>query len=89
MRHEPHWLVFLDETYVNTKMTLLRGRSRKGQRPRASAPFGHWKTHIFLARLRCRELSVPWVIDGPSTRSAFDIYISRRNSRRRCAKAAW
>ena len=32
MREQPHRLVFLDETYVNTKMTRLRGRSRKGQR---------------------------------------------------------
>ena len=31
MRQEPHRLVFLDETYVNTKMTRLR----------MSAPFGH------------------------------------------------
>ena len=39
MRQEPHRLIFLDETYVNTKMTRLRGRSRKGQRLRMSAPF--------------------------------------------------
>ena len=43
MCQEPHRLVFLDETYVNTKMTRLRGRSRRGQRLRMSAPFGHWK----------------------------------------------
>ena len=30
MREQPHRLVFLDETYVNTKMTRLRGRSRRG-----------------------------------------------------------
>jgi hypothetical protein len=48
MREQPHRLVFLDETYVNTKMTRLRGRSRKGQRLRMNAPFGHWKTHTFL-----------------------------------------
>lgn len=30
MRQQPSRLVFLDETYVNTKMTRLRGRSRKG-----------------------------------------------------------
>ena len=30
MRQEPHRLVFLDETYVNTKMTRLRGRSPQG-----------------------------------------------------------
>src|SRR5919112_101980 len=54
MREQPHRLIFLDETYVNTKMTRLRGRSRRGQRLR---------------------LSAPWIIDGPITRSAFDIYI--------------
>ena len=75
MREQPHRLVFLDETYVNTKMTRLRGRSRKGQRLRASAPFGHWKTHTFIAGLRCHELSAPWIIDGPITRSAFEAYI--------------
>ena len=75
MRQQPHRLVFLDETYVNTKMTRLRGRSRKGQRLHASAPFGHWNTHTFIAGLRCHELSAPWVIDGPITRPAFEAYI--------------
>jgi transposase len=75
MRQQPHRLIFLDETYVNTKMTRLRGRSRKGERLRMSAPFGHWKTQTFLAGLRCHELSAPWFIDGPITRSAFDTYV--------------
>jgi transposase len=75
MRQEPHRLVFFDETYVNTKMTRLRGRSRKGRRLRTSAPFGHWKTHTFVAGLRCHTLSAPWIIDGPITRAAFDTYI--------------
>jgi hypothetical protein len=75
MRQQPHRLVFLDETFVNTTMTRLRGRARKGQRLRARAPFGPWKTHTFLAGLRCHELSAPWVIDGPITRSAFEVYI--------------
>ena len=35
MRQQPHRLVFLDETFVNTKTARLRGRSRKGQRFRA------------------------------------------------------
>jgi transposase len=56
-------------------MTRLRGRSRKGQRLRMSAPFGHWKTHTFIAGLRCSELCAPWVIDGPITRLAFEAYI--------------
>jgi transposase len=75
MREQPHRLVFLDETYVNTTMTRLRGRSRKGQRLRASTPFGDWTTHTFLVALRCHELSAPWILDGPITRKAFDTYI--------------
>ncbi len=55
MRQQPHRLVFLDETFVNTKMARLRGRSPKGQRLRARAPFGHWGTHTFIAGLRPRS----------------------------------
>jgi hypothetical protein len=50
MREQPRRLVFLDESYVNTRMTRRRGRSRKGQRLGAGAPFGHW--HTFVASLR-------------------------------------
>ena len=81
MREQPHRLVFLDETFVTTKMTRLRGRSRKGQRLPASAPFGHWTTHTFIAGLRCHELSAPWIIDGPMTRLAFEAYIETQLAR--------
>jgi hypothetical protein len=62
-------------------MTRLRGRSRKAERLRMSAPFAHWKTHTFIAGLQCNELSAPWVIDGPINRSAFDIYIETQLSK--------
>jgi transposase len=75
MQQQPHRFVFLDETGVNTKMVRLYGRSRKGERLPASAPFRHWKTHTVIAGLRCHELTAPWVIDGPISRSAFDRYI--------------
>jgi transposase len=75
MRLEPQRLVFIDETSVTTKMTRLRGRSRRGQRLRADAPFGHWGTQTFIAGLRCHELTAPWVIDRPLNRPAFDTYI--------------
>jgi hypothetical protein len=68
MRQEPHRLVFLDETGTSTKMTRLRGRSPKGPRLYAKAPFGHWLTQTFVAGLRCYGLTAPWVIDGPMTR---------------------
>ena len=75
MRLQPHRLVFIDETSVTTKMTRLRGRSRKGQRLKAGAPFGHWGTQTFVAALRCYSLTAPWVIEGAMNRVAFDTYI--------------
>src|SRR5215217_6864755 len=75
MRQEPNRLVFLDETGTSTKMTRLRGRSPKGQRLYAKAPFGHWLTQTFVAGLRCYGLSAPWVVDGPMTRRVFETYV--------------
>lgn len=75
MRLEPHRLVFIDETATTTKMTRPRGRSRRGLRLEADAPFGHWKTQTFIAGLRCHGLTAPWVLDGPMNRAAFDSYI--------------
>ena len=64
MRLERHRLVFVDETSTSTKMTRLRGRCAKGQRLKAKAPFGHWKTQTFVAGLRCHGLTAPFVVDG-------------------------
>lgn len=75
MRAEPHRLVFIDETSTTTKMTRLRGRAKRGDRLRAEAPFGHWKTQTFIAGLRCDELTAPWVIDGAMTRAIFEVYV--------------
>ena len=75
MREQPGRLVFIDETSVTTKMTRLRGRSRKGERLKAHAPFGHWGTQTFIAALRCGGLSAPWIIDKAINRAAFDTYI--------------
>lgn len=67
--------MFIDETSVNTKMTRLRGRARKGKRPKASAPFGKWGSQTFIAGLRHDGLIAPWIIPGAMDREAFDIYI--------------
>lgn len=75
MRRQPHRLVFIDETSVNTKMTRLRGRARCGQRLRAQAPFGKWGTQTFIAGLRCDGLIAPFIIDRPINRVAFDTYV--------------
>lgn len=75
MRREPHRLVFIDETSVNTKMTRLRGRARKGKRLKAGAPFGKWGTQTFIAGLRHDGMTAPWVIPGAMDRDAFNIYV--------------
>jgi transposase len=75
MRLQPARLVFIDETAVNTKMTRLRGRSRRGERLRAAAPFGRWGTQTFIAGLRCDGLTAPWVVDGAMDRTAFNAYV--------------
>jgi transposase len=75
MRLQPARLVFIDETAVTTKMTRLRGRSRRGERVPASAPFGHWGTQTFIAALRSDGLSAPWVVDGAMDRTAFNAYV--------------
>ena len=75
MRLEPHRLVFVDETSVNTKMVRLRGRSLCGTRLHADAPFGHWGTQTFIAGLRCHGLTAPWVIEKAINRPAFDTWI--------------
>ncbi len=75
MRLEPHRLVFVDETSVNTKMVRLRGRSLRGRRLRADAPFGHWGTQTFIAGLRSDGLMAPWMIEKAINRSAFDTWV--------------
>lgn len=71
----PARLVFIDETSVKTNMTPLRGRSRKGSRLIADAPFGKWNTQTFIAGLRCHEMVAPWVIDGPINADIFNAYV--------------
>lgn len=71
----PGRLVFIDETAVTTKMTRLRGRGPRGQRLAADAPFGRWETQTFIAGLRCDALTAPWVLDGPMTQAAFEVYV--------------
>ena len=76
MRHEPHRLVFIDETATTTKMTRLRGRCLKGQRLTAKAPYGHWATQTFIAGLRCNGLTAPFVVDAPMNRRIFETYVT-------------
>ena len=76
MRRELHRLVFVDETGTNTKMTRFKGRCLKGHRLRAKAPFGHWKIQTFIAGLRRRGLTAPFVVDQPMNRNIFDTWVT-------------
>lgn len=75
MRQEPHRLVFIDETSVTTRLTRLRGRAPRGERLKADAPFGKWRTQTFIAGLRCWGLTAPWIIEGAMDREIFNLYV--------------
>lgn len=75
MAQEPDRLVFVDETGTTTKMTRRYGRARRGERVKASAPFGHWATQTFIAALRCDGLTAPWLVDRAMNRTIFDTWV--------------
>src|SRR3546814_19528788 len=75
MRRQPVRLVFVDETSVKTNMAPLRGRSLRGARLLADAPFGKWRTQTFIAGLRQNGLVAPWTIEGAMDGAAFDAYV--------------
>jgi len=56
-------------------MTPLRGRSPKGERLIADAPFGKWQTQTFIAGLRCDEFVAPWIVEGTMDGPTFDSYV--------------
>jgi len=55
----PKRLVFIDETWIKTNMSPIRGWGPKGKRLRAFAPHGHWRTLTFLGALRNDRLTAP------------------------------
>lgn len=75
MQESPGRLVFVDETSVKTNMTPLRGRSKRGARLQADAPFGKWNTQTFIAGLRCDAITAPFVVDGAMDGDKFDTYV--------------
>lgn len=76
-RIDPARLVFIDETWTKTNMAPLRGWAPVGQRIKAKAPNGHWKTMTFLAALRHDRVDAPWLIDGPINGERFLLYAEK------------
>ena len=58
-------------------MAALRGWCAKGQRLRAKAPYGHWRTMTFLAALRHDRIDAPCVLDGPINGESFAAYVEQ------------
>jgi transposase len=77
-RLDPHRLVFIDETWIKTSMAPLRGWGPKGDRIRAFAPHGRWRTLTFLGALRCDRLTAPCVFDGPINGECFRAYVEQQ-----------
>jgi hypothetical protein len=75
---DPQRLVFIDETWIKTNMAPLRGWAPKGERLRAFAPHGHWRTLTFLGALRCDRLTAPCVFDGPINGECFRAYVAQQ-----------
>ena len=74
---DPARLVFIDETGASTKMGRLRGRAARGERCRATNPFGHWNTTPLTAGLRLSGISAPMLLDGPMDGEHFLAYIEQ------------
>jgi transposase len=67
--------VFIDETWAKDNMSPLRGWAPRGERLKAKAPFGRWKTMTFIAALRHDRIDAPCLFDGPINGEAFLAYV--------------
>ena len=58
-------------------MVRLRGRARRGERLVDYAPHGHWKTITFVAGLRNRGMTAPFVLEGAMNGPMFLAYVKQ------------
>ena len=69
--------MFIDETWAKTNMVRTHGRAPRGERLRAGAPHGHWRTTTFVGALTLRGMIAPFVLNGPINRVAFEAYVEQ------------
>jgi hypothetical protein len=69
--------VFLDETWIRTDMTRLRGWCQRGVPLLAKVPHGRWRTLTFIAGLRRTEIVAPCVFDGPINGDLFTAWVEQ------------
>jgi len=70
-------LIFIDETWIKTNMTRLRGRAPRGQRLVDKTPHGHWKTSTVIGALGVEGVRAGAVIDGPVNRAVFEAFVEQ------------
>lgn len=76
-RIDPDRLVFVDETWIRTDMTRIRGWSARGTPLLAKVPHGRWRTLTFVAGLRRAEIVAPCVFDGPINGRSFTAWVQQ------------
>jgi hypothetical protein len=72
---DPKRLIFNDETWLNTRMARLRGRSLTDERLNAPLPHGQWCTTTLVVGLRLTGVDAPMVIDGAIYGDSFLAYV--------------
>ena len=73
----PERLVFLDECGVLTTMSRLHGRSPRGMRACASAPFGHWQRVTVLGALGAGGMVGAMSVQAATSAAVFHAYLDQ------------
>jgi transposase len=74
---DPSRLIFIDETWIKTNLTRLRGRALRGQRLVEKIPHGHWKTTTVIGALDRKGMRCSMTLDGPVNRDAFEAFVQQ------------
>ncbi len=73
----PERLVFLDECGVLTTLSRLHGRSPRGTRACASAPFGHWTRVTVLGALGAEGIVGAMSVAAATDAAVFHAYLEQ------------
>ena len=72
---DPHKLVFVDESGINTALTRTRGRGPPGERVQGAVPQGHWKTLTMLGALRLGGVAAAVTVDAATDTEVFHGFV--------------
>jgi len=72
---DPDRAVFIDETWAKTNMTRRYGRSPRGSRLRAKAPYTRWETTTFLGAMRATGFIAPLCVEGAINSQLFEAWV--------------